>query len=1476
MVEMPITRKRRAALERRKRTHFVRFCTLFVFGSVLASAVIAVNMDSIYLANKNNVVVYIPEKMLTDADNSLLVQTTDGSGKPLANQPVSIQLRDDSGTMTVFEGNTDETGTLIPDFALATDSDEVSLVVKSGSETIVRRVLVDTTARIYLSTDKPVYQPGQTIHIRTLTFEGQKSLASTKDVKIEIQAPDGTKIYGKTLEPNEFGIANMDYPLSDILPLGIYKIFATVGTETVQKSILVKLYALPKFQVTFEGLRSWYTFDEWIRGTVNCSYFFGQPVVGDITVTAKSYVGVWDTIHNSSGTLTDGRYAFSVYPVKYVAGVPMNRNNGYLELNVTITDQAGHSEQKSRMLSIAQQPLILTLLTESNVHNVESTYHAIVNYPDGVPVEGATVTYWTTGSGTKTAHTDERGIASITFPYTGQKHLDVQASKDLYEASLVYELGSPREIKIVSNKNHYQVFEQAEFTVYYTGESYTEWAYYEVISKGLVLSTGRFQLEGKTGNFELTMDADMAPLVQIRVYKTQTSLEVVSDSVIVGVSSIKGLDVEIATDKDTYRPHEDASLNFVVSSNGSPVTSALGVSIVDQSVFEVNERFQGFEEVFMSLEEEFTQPVYQIKYYVFSEDSSYIPPDAPRALDVSTEDEPNMVSSWPLRTTQASELESDTFGNFVSIFGSLLILGYFGLIVAGLRFKSLAVLALILMMIVPVVTAFTYFATLGLAPATTSQSPWGQPTTLGAGAIPETETTWFRSDIDFFAEDGFEEGDEVIVSMDGGIAEPQRIRTFFPETWYWNPSLITDEQGEASLTLTTPDSITSWGIEASASTKDAKFGIAGKNITVFQEFFVEPDIPVSVVQNDTFPLRVMVYNYLTTEHNVTVQLTNDSWFELLEGNEKSVMVSPKSVTSVTFRIRATDIGLHNVSILAGNQWISDAVVRKMMVEPKGLLVEHVKSGRLDSDDSVSERITLDSSGIPGTEVAYLKLQPGMESVIVDGAEKFIVFVSGCGEQSTSRLSVNVAAYKHLMESGMTDEQMAKYEQLITQGIQHELMYLVDDPQSQGRAISWFGQSPDLWLTAWATFAFKDLEDVGFGIDERLLDDFHTYLISNQESDGSFIFPDVGHWSINSNLRNERVTATAYMARALLYSGYSGDANVITKAIAYIEQNVEVNSDDGFTLALAAIALTDWSGSDSLKSAIVDRLIELKVDDDEKSSHWGYPGGGVWDYTGHPNTIETTAYATMALWKLGEGNTALKGITYLVSHRSEGHWGSTHDTAVAFQAIDEVDSPFVNDLTVTVTADSTQVDSIHLTEAEKEYTFYVDLSQYVVDLDALVTVESTGTGMVMYQIYYSQYLPWFLMAPQEEELYLEVTYDATQIAVDDYLVAHLSMRYNGPLPMARMILVDLRSPVGFSFVTSDFDDLVQDGVVSSYETASRQAKLYLENVVKGELIQFDYRLHANLPIRGTIQGVNAFDMYDPSISATLNPVTVESI
>ena len=105
--------------------------------------------------------------------------------------------------------------------------------------------------KILVSTDKPLYQPLQTIHIRVLALYGEDQGVYEGEVTVEIDDPDGNKIHREELETNEYGIAGTDYTISDQLPDGNYKILAKIGSKEVKKSVTIKEYVLPKFRITF-------------------------------------------------------------------------------------------------------------------------------------------------------------------------------------------------------------------------------------------------------------------------------------------------------------------------------------------------------------------------------------------------------------------------------------------------------------------------------------------------------------------------------------------------------------------------------------------------------------------------------------------------------------------------------------------------------------------------------------------------------------------------------------------------------------------------------------------------------------------------------------------------------------------------------------------------------------------------------------------------------------------------------------------------------------------------------------------------------------------------------------------------------------------------------------------------------------------------------------------------------------------------
>ena len=137
---------------------------------------------------------------------------------------------------------------------------------------------------------------------------------------------------------------------------------------------------------------------------------------------------------------------------------------------------------------------------------------------------------------------------------------------------------------------------------------------------------------------------------------------------------------------------------------------------------------------------------------------------------------------------------------------------------------------------------------------------------------------------------------------DSGLAEVQKIRQFFPETWLWDLVPVASN-GKASVEVEVPDTITTWMLRAVAVSVENGLGIAEDELRAFQPFFLKVDLPYSAIRGEEFPIRVAVYNYLDESQNVLVQIEEEEWFELLDDSEKSVEIEKDDVGGVEFMIR---------------------------------------------------------------------------------------------------------------------------------------------------------------------------------------------------------------------------------------------------------------------------------------------------------------------------------------------------------------------------------------------------------------------------------------------------------------------------------------------------------------------------------------------------------------------------------------------
>jgi len=199
--------------------------------------------------------------------------------------------------------------------------------------------------------------------------------------------------------------------------------------------------------------------------------------------------------------------------------------------------------------------------------------------------------------------------------------------------------------------------------------------------------------------------------------------------------------------------------------------------------------------------------------------------------------------------------------------------------------------------------------------------------------------------------------------------------------------LITDDQGGAELPVSFADSITTWRLSVSASSLAGALGGVSAPLRVFQDFFVDIDLPIALTQNDEVAFPVAVYNYLKEPQTLKLDLQSEPWFELTDdlGLTRSLNLKPNEVTAVKFRIKAKKIGHQPLLVKATGSKMSDAVKRSIEVIPDGEKIERVVTDKLTGH--VAQTVIIPADAVSDASKLIVKIYPGVFSQVLEGTGK---------------------------------------------------------------------------------------------------------------------------------------------------------------------------------------------------------------------------------------------------------------------------------------------------------------------------------------------------------------------------------------------------------------------------------------------------------------------------------------------------------
>ncbi|MGA2146239.1 MAG: MG2 domain-containing protein [Bryobacteraceae bacterium] len=721
----------------------------------------------------------------------------------------------------------------------------------------------------------------------------------------------------------------------------------------------------------------------------------------------------------------------------------------------------------------------------------------------------------------------------------------------------------------------------------------------------------------------------------------------------------------------------------------------------------------------------------------------------------------------------------------------------------------------------------------------------------------------------------------ILASLKKDEPAAPRVRSYFPEALYINPEIVTDGHGIASISIPLADSITTWRMAMMASTARGALGSGTAGIKVFQDFFVDLDLPVTLTQGDSVSIPVAVYNYSEARADVDLKLEPADWFALAgDTAEKELGVEAGRTGGSEFRIQANRIGKFKLTLAARMNGAApsakiqraDIVVREIEVVPNGREQSVVFNGRLESE--IHHEVTFPATAIPDASAVLVRLYPGPLSQVIEGMDAILRMPYGCFEQTSSSTYPNVLALDYMKRTKkLAPEVHAKAEGFIANGYQRLLTFEVPSG-----GFSWFGQAPaNKILTAYGLMEFYDMAQV-HDVDPKVIGRTQQWLASQQQADGS--------WKPDSNFINEGATnrynsdalrITAYIAWSLENTGYRGPA--VEKARQFVLAH-ENGKPDSYTLAVLANFAADYGKDAEFTRQAMEQLLAARTEKGDQA-WWTAEETGVFA-TGASAAVETTGLATQALLKWGQASdTARKALAYIASKKdATGAWGSTQATIMALRAVLLSTEKGTADVrgTVELSLNGKPVERLVLTPDNNDL-----LHQFVfksVNPRGANTVEVrfSGTGGLAYQVAGRYFVPWKEQAPHEP-LSIGVSYDRTRLAQDDVATATATIK-NNLNRAANMVMVDLGIPPGFDLLSEDLQAYqeksagLKSGRMEKFNMTATQAILYFDSFAAGDSIALKFRLRAKYPIRARTFPSKVYAYYDPDMNSIAPPVELE--
>ena len=238
------------------------------------------------------------------------------------------------------------------------------------------------------------------------------------------------------------------------------------------------------------------------------------------------------------------------------------------------------------------------------------------------------------------------------------------------------------------------------------------------------------------------------------------------------------------------------------------------------------------------------------------------------------------------------------------------------------------------------------------------------------------------------------------------VAQP-KVRKAFPDTAYWAPSVHTDAQGHARVTMQFPDSLTTWRTTVRAITGDSKAGSSIDRVIVRKNIIVRMGTPRFLRKGDELTIPVIVHNYLDQAKQVQVSLEIHG-LDTVSGSAKQITVASKAEGTVNWKVKASQIGTARLLAKALTNEESDALEITFPVEAVGVPRTINGLGTIsDVNGQSSTAVNFPANTDAATHGLHVEVSASIAGSLFSALDYLTSYPYGCTEQTMSSFLPNV-------------------------------------------------------------------------------------------------------------------------------------------------------------------------------------------------------------------------------------------------------------------------------------------------------------------------------------------------------------------------------------------------------------------------------------------------------------------------------------